>query len=329
MQNIQMQTYSKLIRSKIYSDDTFCAKSITLDFMYQFNNPCIAVLSLTDILNYDNCIAKIGLKCTYGIVLAVEDYFKYTQKVIMSKFTKTLIDGVVYKITDISLDDHDDCMINIMQFITQNVDFNLLFPYFELIRPFKFSDLEIDKTKRVYEAYCQYLRQVCKRLLKENEKLFFYKLNGMRGLYESFRKDSRLQDFTKVIDEFLDKIVEQVCVLTNNSSKSAMLQTRLQNDFGDRICNLEIDEIDNIINEKCKVIFILDFEQENKSEMLYHLGKLEGALGKEEMFIAVFYGCSTKFVESDPTIKKLIDRYIQEDNLDNMYGKIVEFIKRQ
>lgn len=329
MQDIQKQTYSKLIRSKIYSDNAFCAKSITLDFMYQFNNPCIAMLSLTDILNHDNCIAKIGLKCIYGIVLAVDDYFKYTQKVIMSKFTKTLIDGVVYKIADISLDDHDDCMINIMQFITQNVDFNLLYPYFELIRPFKFSDLGIDKTKRVYDAYCQNLRQVCNRLLKENEKLFFYKLNGMRSLYESFRVDTRLQDFTKVIDDFFDKIVDRVYVLTNNSSKSAGFETQLQKDFGERIRNLEKDEIDNIINEKCKVIFILDFEKENKNEMLYYLGKLEGALRRKEMFIAIFYGCSTEFVKTNPAIKELTDRYIQGDNFENTYGKIVEFINKQ
>ena len=328
MQDIQKQTYSKLISSKIYSDDTFCAKSITLDFMYQFNNPCIAMLSLTDVLIHDNCIAKIGLKCTYGIVLAVDDYFKYTPKVIMSKFTKTLIDGVVYKIADISIDDHDDCMINIMQFIAQNVDFNLLYPYFELIRPFRFSDLQIEKNKRVYDAYCQNLRQVCDRLLKENEKLFFYKLNGIRSLYESFRNDTRLQDFTKVIDEFFNKVVDRVYVLTNNSSKSAWLQNHLQKEFGERICNLENDEIDNIINEKCKVIFILDFEQENKSEMLYYLGKLEGILRKKEMFIAIFYGCFTEFVETNPAIKKLIDRYIQGENLENKYGKIVEFIKK-
>lgn len=328
MQDIQKQTYSKLIRSEIYSDDVFCAKSITLDFMYQFNNPCIAMLSLTDILNHDNCIARIGLKCIYGIVLAVDDYFKYTQRVIMSKFTKTLIEGVVYKIADISLEDHDNCMINIMQFITQNVDFNLLYLYFDLIRPFKFSDLENDKIKRVYEAYCQSLRQVCNRLLKENEKLFFYKLNNIRSLYESFRNDTRLQCFIKVIDDFFDKIVDRVYILTNNSSKSAGVETQLRKEFGEKICNLEKDEIDNIINEKCKVIFIFDFEQENKNEMLYYLGKLEGALKTKEMFIAIFYGCSTQYVETNPAIKKLTDRYIQGDNSGNTYGKIVEFIKK-
>ena len=76
MQDVQKKTYLKLIMSEIYSNDAFCAKSITLDFMYQFNNPCLAMLSLTDILNYNTCIAKIGLNCIYGIVLAVQDYFK-------------------------------------------------------------------------------------------------------------------------------------------------------------------------------------------------------------------------------------------------------------
>lgn len=248
-------------------------------------------------------------------------------KVIMSKFTKTLIDGVIYKIADISIDDHDNCMISIMQFITQNVDINLLYPYFDLIRPFKFSDLEIDKIKRVYKVYCQSLTQVCNRILKENERLFFYKLNGIRSLYESFRADKRLQDFIKVIDEFYTKIVDQVYVLTNNNNKSAGIETQLRKEFGEKICNLEKDEIDNIINEKCKVIFILDFEQENKNEMLYYLGKLEGAFKTKEMFIAIFYGCSTEDVETNPAIKRLTDRYMQGDS-ENTYGKIVEFIQK-
>lgn len=310
MQDIQKQTYSKLIMSKIYSEDAFCAKSITLDFMYQFNNPCIAMLSLTDILNHDNCIAKVGLKCIYGIVLAVEDYFKYTQKVIMSKFTKTLIDGVVYRIADTSLEDYEDCMIKIMQFITQNADINLLYPYFELIRPFRFSDLDNDKNKRVYEAYCLNLRQVCNRLLKENERLFFYKLNSIRSLYEPFRHDKNLHEFIKVIDEVFDKIVDRVYILSNNNNKFAGIETQLRKEFGEKIHNLEKDEIDNITIEKCKVIFILDFEQEDRNEMLYYLGKLEGELKTNGMFLAIFYGCSTPHVETNPVIKKLIDRYI-------------------
>lgn len=328
MQNIQKQTYSKLIRSTIYSDDIFCAKSITLDFMYQFKNPCIAMLSLTDILNYDNCVAKIGLKCIYGIVLAVGDYFKYTQKVIMSNFTKTLIDGVMYKIADIAINDYDNCMISIMQFISQNVDINLLRPYFELIRPFKFSELESDKIKRVYEAYCQTLRQVCNRLLKENKKLFFYKLGGIKSFYESFRSDKRLGDFIEILDEFFDKIAGKVYILTNNSSEFAGIETQLRKEFGDNIFNLEYDDIDCILNEKYKVLFILDFKKENVIEMLYYLGKLEGVLRTEEKFIAVFYNCSTEYVETNPGIKKLIDRYIQGDNSDNIYKKIVNFINK-
>lgn len=327
MQGIQKQTYLKLIMSKIYSEDAFCAKSITLDFMYQFDNPCIAMLSLTKILNYDNCIAKVSLKCIFGIVLAVEDYFKYNQKVIMSKFTNTLIDGVVYRIDDTFIEDYEDYMIKIIQFITQNVDFNLLYSYFELIRPFKFSNLENSKNKSVYEAFCQNIRQVCNRMLIENEKLFYYKLNIIKSRYEFFRNDENMKEFIKVIDEVCDKIIDQVYIFSNNSNIFAGIETQLRKDLGENIHNLEKDEVDKIINEKYKVIFILDFQKDDFNEMLYYLGKLEAKLRSNNMFLAIFYGCSASHVKGNPAIKRLIDRYIQGENAEIVYGKILDFIK--
>ena len=328
MQEIQKQTYSKLITSKTFASDAFYAKSITLDFMYQFDNACIAMLSLTDILCEDNCIGKIGVKCIYGIVLAVNEYFRYTQKVIMTRFLDVLLDGVIYKITDISLDDHDDCMVNIMEFITQNKDFHLLYPYFEIIRPLKFSDLENKKIKKVYDSYCQNLRKVCDRLMNQNEKLFFYKLNGIKNLYKPFRNDERLSDFMQIIDQYSKEITSRVYILSNDSSRTTGFEERLRKDFNESISSLEIGEIDKVVNEKCKVILILDFEQGIKNEMLYYLGKLEGMLSTRKSFLAIFYGCSTETVKNNHAISELINRYLKGDDEDIAYKKTVKFIEK-
>lgn len=324
MRDVQKQTYLKIIMSKVYSEDAFCAKSVTLDFMYQFNNPCVAMLSLTDILNYDGCIAKIGLKCIYGIVLAVEEYFKYMQKVIMSNFTRTLIDGMAHKIDDTFIDDYENCMINIMQFVSQNAEINLLYPFLELVRSFEFSNLDNDKTKKVYDVFCQCLKHICHRLMNENKKLFIYRLTGIKCRYEHYRNDDRLWDFIKLLDEFSNESDNQIYFLSNNSDKSAELELRLSKEFEGKIQTLQKYEIDDFKFERCKVIFILDFEQEDAEEMLYYLGKLEGILGTHDTFLAVFYNCSAQQVKTSPGIRKLVDRYIQADE----YKKIVNFIKR-
>ena len=164
--------------------------------------------------------------------------------------------------------------------------------------------------------------------MNQNEKLFFYKLNGIKNLYKPFRNDERLSDFMQIIDQYSKEITSRVYILSNDSSRTTGFEERLRKDFNESISSLEIGEIDKVVNEKCKVILILDFEQGIKNEMLYYLGKLEGMLSTRKSFLAIFYGCSTETVKNNHAISELINRYLKGDDEDIAYKKTVKFIEK-
>ena len=62
MIKVQKQTYLDIIQSTIFSNDSFIAKSITLDLLYSFENPCTSIVYLTDYLNQDYLLGRM-CKC--------------------------------------------------------------------------------------------------------------------------------------------------------------------------------------------------------------------------------------------------------------------------
>ena len=150
----------------------------------------------------------------------------------------------------------------------------------------------------------------------------------MKNLYESYREETYLKDFIDVIKDFSDEIVDQIYFFSNNCAKSAELETQLRRDFGEKVVALEKNELDNTEIQNHKFIFILDFEHEDSKEMLYYLGKLEGILQTNKHFFAVFFGCTSSYVQETPIIKEITGKYVKGDSSKDTYRKIVDFVER-
>lgn len=129
---VQKETYLNVILPNQYSEDSFVTKSITLDFLFGFKSSCSAFATLNECLNENNRLAKIGLNCIYGILIAIKEYSKLCKTTISEDLVSTLINVITYKIDDFNTKNYKDCMKKILEFISENVDFNTITFFFSI-----------------------------------------------------------------------------------------------------------------------------------------------------------------------------------------------------
>lgn len=326
MARIQKQTYVDLLTSSFLGESNFVAKSITLDFLYGFENPCIAIVYLNESLNQDSCLARMELSCIQGILFAVKEYQRFYPTVIIFRFVITLINIVSYKLDDFSLDNYSICMEELIEFIGENIDFKLLSEFVNLGYNFKYSCMNQKKVEELFKVYCSVLNKVCNRLLMENIDLLVYQITSLRNTYNV--------KIEQCSDEKETSILNELCQIFNSVKKNKILfisnedieSQKIIYDLRKMYDRYDIQQIDKecIYNLDVKyaekVILLIDLAKEDAKDMLYLCGRLEATV-KEDCFLACFY--NEEVEEVNKILEVLINRYSKKDDFRSALHKFL------
>lgn len=325
MDKIQKETYLNLILSPSFSKNYFIAKSITLDFLYGFDNPCTAIIYLNEYISEDNHVASMGLNCVLGVLLAVEEYKRFCPTVIVHRFLLTLIRIVNYKLDDFTVDNYCLCMRKIIEFIGENINFKLLKKFVDLGAIFIYSDVNNEHVKYVFDVYCYELELACRKLLEENVNLLNYKIVALKNAYldKTQNEENEKREMLDRIYKILDSMnANKLFIVSNVKDKGEYLVNKLrsQNKFLD-VQLVEKDETNNIsYGYEEKVIFLVDFKENDIKEMLYLCGKVEGAV-KKNHFLVCFY--NRKEIQDYKILSTLVDCYSDENSFEDRLQKFL------
>ena len=335
MIEVQKQTYIDIIQSTIFSNDPFIAKSITLDLLYSFENPCTSIVYLTDYLNQDYLLGRMGVNCVYGIVLAIEEYKKFYPTVIIHRFVDTLITFVSYKIGDTGIRNYKACMSKILKFIGDNLNYKLLHRFVDLGSEFKYigiSGTDISEENGIFEEYCNILEKTCERLSKENHALFEYKVLQFKDIYAASESDDSVD---KKINSILKDVCEKrdcsevVVISSKNNSLSSNTLNSLDKEL--KVLWLDIDDIDDIdaksIKKNTKVIMLVDTVEDHLDKILFYYGVIKERVNDSNVLI-----CFSKVDDSDANkndfVKKIISCNANETNFEDRLARFLQGIRR-
>lgn len=323
---VQKETYLNVILPNQYSEDSFVTKSITLDFLFGFNSPYSAFVTLNECLNENNRLAKMGLNCIYGILLAVKEYSKFCKTAISEGLISTLINVITYKIDDFNTKNYKDCMIKILEFISDNVDFKMITSFFQLANTFLYCEGVNEDREEVFRKYCEVLEYVCEELKRKNAKLLCYSLQSVKAEWngEEINNKDSLKQINNILANVYDekKADDNVLYIISNIEDCKEV-----NGIQKKYRKIDVQQLDkeNLegINrgDKCKVLFLIDAQKEDCGEMLYLFGLIEGKLERQQL-LGCFYNCEND--SSKPICKKLFDRYANENNLDDRLSKFLQ-----
>lgn len=316
---VQRKTYLSIILSNTYSSNSFAAKSITLDFLFGFKNPYTAIVCLNECLNDDNYLAKIGLNCIYGILLAVEEYAKFFQTTIGHKFIETLIEIITYKIEDVSIDNYNLCMEKILEFIGNNINFKLIIPFIDLVNVFLYCEGEHTNRNKIFEKYLNVLDFACKRLLKENSKLLYYKISTIRNELndKNIDKNPIIDKVCNTLNSIYSDNTTEVLLVSNVKEKAHSIVNQIQKTY--QYINIEFIEKEEVMDSleadnSLKIIFLIDLNNDDYCEMLYLFGVTKGMMKQNQLF-AVFY--NTQNHQTNVFLKNLIACYSDDSNFQD------------
>lgn len=325
MLEVQKETYLNIILSNTYSDDSFAAKSITLDFLFGFKNSDTAIISLNECLNEDNHLAKMGLNCIYGILLAVKEYGTFYKPTTVYEFVRTLINILTYKIEDVLIDNYKDCMEKILEYISENVDFKLIVPFFELANIFSFCEGSDEKRDEVLNKYCKALDYACKKLMRKDSKLLSYNLLSVKEELKEKDKDknSFLNHINTILSYIYDGDRKELLIISNMENGVANMVNNLKKNHQQKdIRIIDTEELGKIQQtNNSKVLFLIDFEESNFDEFIYWFGMMEGKLERNQL-LGCFYNCEK--VSKRMLYKTLIDRYTNENSMTDKLTKFLQ-----
>lgn len=325
MQGVQKKTYLDLILLNKDCNKSLITKGITLDYLYGFEDASTAVVYLNKCLSESNCVAKMGLNCIYGILLAVEEYQKINPTIIIYKFINTLIYVVEGKIEDVTIENYYNCMDKILEFIGRNINFKSFNELIRISETFSLCEDNDEMKNRVLKKYCEILELSCIKLKQENRNLFNYIIsNKKEEFYENgFLEESILDKTYSILDKIYIGDRKKLVVCSNEDEKRDIVIREIKQ--SNRVEDVECIEMDKIsiysMAENVKVLFLIDGLADNFLEILYLFGKIEGKIG-EEKILACFY--NTEEVSKKQIVRELLDRYSTEDNFDD---KLINFLK--
>ena len=332
MIKVQKQTYLDIIQSTIFSNDSFIASGITLDLLYSFENPCTSIVYLTDYLNQDYLLGRMGVNCVYGIVLAIEEYKKFYPAVIIHRFVDTLITFVSYKIGDTGIRNYKACMSKILEFIGDNLNYKLLRRFVDLGSEFKYigiSGADISEENGIFEEYCNILTKTCKRLAEENHALFEYKVLQFKDIYAASESDDS-------VDKEIDSILKDVCekrecskVVVISSKNKSLFSNRLNSlDKEVKVQRMDIDDIDvKSIEKNTKVIMLVDIVEDHLDKILFYYGVIKERVSDSNVLIC-FSKVDDSNVNKNDFVKKIISCNADETNFEDRLARFLQGIKR-
>ncbi len=329
MLDIQKRTYLNLILSKTCSEEPFVAKSLTLDFLNGFDNPCTAIVYLNESLTEGNQYTRIGLNCAYGILLAVEEYRHFTPTIIIYKFLETLIDFAINKLDDITIKNYETCMAGIIKFIGQNINFRLISNFVKLGHTFIYSDMKNEKIKNIFKVYCETLKCSCEQLLKENRALLCYKIPSLTNTNTVDSEVCTSDEKRQVVDG-INKILNSICttnllVLSNDEEKRDAWTNKLRKKYDCiNVKAVQCCEVyDSLPSNNIKIIVLIDLKRNDYFEMLYLLGRLEGQTSENQL-LACFY--NTDNFNEYKEFKDLIGRYANEADFESRLNVLLKHV---
>lgn len=318
MPEVQKETYLNIILSKACSENYFIAKSSTLDFLFGFENPYSGMVYLNECLNEDNQLAKISLNSIYGILLAVKEYKEFHQTSVIYRFVKTLIDVLNYKIDDTSISNYKECMEMILEFIRQNINFKLIIPLFELSKIFQYYEGKNDQRETILKKYCNVLKDACNELQKENTKLLCFKLERLKKELneQELSPDSILSQVNNIINSIFQNSKKKLLIVSNiENEKDSLANNILKENEQIEVSVVEKEEIKDIrLDDSLRVLFLIDFKNDDFGEYIYWFGVMEGKMEKNHL-LGCFY--NPEIINTNVTYQKLIDRYADKHNLDD------------
>lgn len=321
MPNIQKQTYLDLITTSPFADDRFAAKSITLDFLYGFDNPCTAIVHLNECLCHNNFIASMKFNGFLGVLLAVEEYKHFYSTVIVHRFLLAVIEYIINKSDDYVLDNYVECMKRFIRFIGDNINFKLLANYLDMGEHLTYSkELNNNNVKEVFNYYCEVLMDACNILRAKNPSLLDYKLSLYKNKYkmkiEENQENHKIEMLTEVYKILNNIDPNKVIIVSNVKEKGAELVNKLRRDH--RYLDAQLIEKEKIretiFNVNEKVIFIIDLKENDSCEMIYLLGRIEEMVSKNHL-LALFY--DNKEAEKNTFYSELISRYSDSNNFED------------
>lgn len=326
MLEVQKETYLNVILPNQYSDDSFVTKSMTLDFLFGFNNPYLAFTTLNECLNKNNRLAKMGLNCIYGILLAVKEYSKFYNTTIIGDLVGTLINVITYKIDDVETKNYKNCMEKILEFISENVSFKMIKSFFELANIFSFCEGANKDREEVFKKYCDVLECACEELKRKNARLLCYSLQSVKAEWngEEINNKDSLKQINNVLANIYDekKTDDNVLYIISNIEDSKEVSEIQKKYRKIDVHQLDKENLESINRgDKCKILFLIDAQKEGCDEMLYWFGLMEGKLERQQL-LGCFYNCEND--SSKPIYKKLFDRYANENNLEDRLSKFLQ-----
>lgn len=301
MSSIQKSTYTDLISTSVYTENAFLARSITLDFLYSFENSYLAIFELTNALNEDRKLARLGIKCIHGIVLGVESFTLQTTAVVSTKFIDTLILAVRYKVDNPSLPEYVKCMNKILDFISKNMELQLLNAFFSLVESFVYCEWEKNGNIEVFNLYCVAVSNACRKLMKRDRRTFLYYISKFRSQYMEFENDEILKNFCEVLKQFENEKIGYIISNDKDLVNKEYGNRMIEDGYSLIECEDAIREIKE--NKNVKILFVINFNKSDYSYILYYLGKLKAIL-KENVVLKV-HGMDA--VNINPKIQKIVD----------------------
>lgn len=321
---IQKQTYISIMLLNSFLEDAFLAKSATLDFLFGCSNSCTAIMSLNECLSEDNHLAKMGLNEVYGIVLAVEEYKELFSVTIIHKFIITLINVISYKIGDTSIENYETCMNKILNFIGDNIDYDLISHFLRVSLEFIYC--EKSQKEKIFDTYHKVLEKSCKRLKLKNSKLFFYKIDAEKNMIVENINNNEDEDSKKILEKIYEVINDVSCndmimVIDNDENLGAYVQEHI-NKVVPSDCVNHIEDRSKILklcfDEYDKMILAVNCNKRDFFEMMYYLGKLE-----EKMEIGHLLVCFDNNDSGNVYLQKLVDRYSDKASFPNKLKKLL------
>lgn len=323
---VQKETYLNVILPNQYSEDSFVTKSITLDFLFGFKSPYSAFAILNECLNENNRLAKIGLNCIYGILLAIKEYSKLCKTTISEELVSTLINVITYKIDDFNTKNYKYCMKRILEFISENIDFKTITFFFQLANTFSFCEGTNEDREEVFIKYCDALEYACEKLKRKNARLLCYSLLSVKAEWNG--EEINNKDSLKRLNNILanaygeKKTDDNKLVIISNLEDSNVVNIIKKKYRKIDVQQLDKENLDRINREdKNKILFLVDTQKEDCDEMLYWFGLIEGQRDHQQL-LGCFYNCEND--SSKPICKKLFDRYANENNLEDRLSKFLQ-----
>ena len=330
MSLIKKQTYIDLILSRNCNSDYLIAKSMTLDFLYGFENPYEAIVNLNKYISENRCMTRIRLSSIYGIILAVETYREFFPTVITDQFILTLMNIFNQKIYATSLDSYDEHMEKLISFIGDNITFKSMPSFMDKIgKLFIHLGTDEELIDIVFEHYCTVLKRILLKLMDKDRDILKYKIGSYQKVF-LLEANNQNNEKAKLILEVLDSAIENKKLrrihISSNTKPEIVEHVKERISYMD---DIEIEEIalerfsKDDFDDNSRAILLIDVEEEYSLNMLYLCGILEGRMD-ESRFLPCFYNIEAESVKDNVYIKELFSRFANENNFEEKIRVFLE-----